>query len=54
MHPQIHSEEHLITITDTETTEMDTLPRAALLLTKSSLYSGSANGTRTVVVTARK
>ncbi|TMD99894.1 MAG: hypothetical protein E6I80_27305 [Chloroflexi bacterium] len=28
MHPQIHSEEHLITITDTETTEMDTLTQS--------------------------
>ncbi|OLC59781.1 MAG: hypothetical protein AUH89_05465 [Ktedonobacter sp. 13_1_40CM_4_52_4] len=28
MHPQIHSEEHLITITDTETTEMDTLAQS--------------------------
>ena len=28
MYPQIHSEEHLITITDTETTEMDTLTQS--------------------------
>jgi hypothetical protein len=28
MHPQINSEEHLITITDTETTEMDTLTQS--------------------------
>ena len=28
MNPQIHSEEHLITITDTETTEMDTLTQS--------------------------
>jgi len=28
MHPQIHSEEHLIAITDTETTEMDTLTQS--------------------------
>ena len=28
MHPQIYSEEYLITITDTETTEMDTLTQS--------------------------
>ena len=28
MHPQINSEEQLITITDTETTEMDTLTQS--------------------------